>query len=145
MADNDGWLGKARDERGHVPRVVGDALLCQLRIGRTRRARDVEGQVKRLASPAARRENRHDVREAPAAAEGAVDENDGFGHGSFAPGQARRMPAGGYDFTRRCRREASVDDLAAGTRGIDERERLRGGGAPRALEIFRGTARPAAE
>ncbi len=75
-----GRLGKARDKRRHVARVVGDALLCQLRIGRTRRTRDVEGQVGRLAIPAARREDRHDVREAPAAAEGAVNEDDGLGH-----------------------------------------------------------------
>jgi hypothetical protein len=145
MTDDDGRLGETGDKRRHVERVVGDALPRELRIGRTRRTRDVEGQVGRLAIPAVRREDRHDVGEAPAAAESAVNENDGLGHVLF-PDQGGSVPPGGYDFTPDLYPEKSRASMISrlNARGMDESEGLRGGECREAFLFFeRHYCRPA--
>ena len=81
MADDDGPLGQARDQLLHVARVVGDAGLGETRVGRARRAGDVKAQVWRVAGKSARFELGHEILKAPAAAKGAVNEDDGLGDG----------------------------------------------------------------
>ena len=88
-----GGSGRPRDQLHHVARVVGDAGLGEARVGRARRAGDVKAQVGRVAGKAARLELGHEILKAPAAAKGAVNEDDGLGDGlghAALPGRGGR-------------------------------------------------------
>ncbi len=50
------------------------------------------------------------------------------------------MPAHCYDFTRQRSATASVDDLAAGARGMEESKGLRGGERREAFVVMSGAA-----